>query len=121
MWEVAHLAPLPSKTRQLSRFAPSGASDTGVRWSGRRAGARPGAPPTFLRGYTPRVRDEIPDARDGLTRKERVVLWVLGRTQAERDGRAVPLTQLYGRVVEHVDMSMAELQTIAERLGARKK
>ena len=67
------------------------------------------------------MRDEIPDARDGLTRKERVVLWVLGRTQAERDGRSVPMTQLYGRVVEHVDMSMTELQAIVERLGARKQ
>ena len=64
--------------------------------------------------------DEIPDARDGLTRKERVVLWVLARTQEERGGRNVPLAMLYGRVIEHVDMSIAELQEIVARLGARR-
>ena len=28
--------------------------------------------------------DKIPDVRDGLTREERVVLWVLHETQKER-------------------------------------
>lgn len=63
-------------------------------------------------------RDSIPDVRDGLTRKERVVLWVLGQVQAERGGRNVPTAMLYGRVVEHVDMSVDELQRILVRLGA---
>ncbi len=63
--------------------------------------------------------DDIPDARDGLTRKERIVLWVLARTQAENGDRNVPLTMLYGRVVEHVDMGITELQEIVARLGAR--
>ncbi|HSO34764.1 MAG TPA: hypothetical protein VLT33_19655 [Labilithrix sp.] len=62
--------------------------------------------------------DELPDARDGLTRKERIVLWVLSTTQAERSDRNVPLAQLYGRVLEHVDLSVAELQEIVARLGA---
>lgn len=66
------------------------------------------------------MSDELPDARDGLTRKERVVLWVLSTTQAERGDRNVPLPLLYGRVVEHVDMSIAELQQIVARLGARR-
>jgi hypothetical protein len=66
------------------------------------------------------VNDELPDARDGLTRKERVVLWVLAEVQAERGGRDVPLPLLYGRVVEHADMSVAELQEIVARLGARR-
>lgn len=60
--------------------------------------------------------DDIPDVRDGLTRKERVVLWVLHRTEAELDGRNVPTAMLYGRVVEHVDMSVDELQDILRRL-----
>ena len=64
--------------------------------------------------------DEIPDARDGLTRKERVVLWVLSNLQAEEGGRSIPLPMLYGRVVEHVDMSVAELQELVARLGARR-
>ena len=66
------------------------------------------------------VRDELPDVRDGLTRKERVVLWVLATTQAERGDRNVPLPLLYGRVIEHIDMSIAELQEIVARLGARR-
>ncbi|MGZ3449476.1 MAG: hypothetical protein ACXWUG_06410 [Polyangiales bacterium] len=64
--------------------------------------------------------DAIPDARDGLTRKERIVLWVLGKTQEERGGRNVSTAMLYGRVVEHVDMSVDELQRILQRLGALK-
>ncbi len=63
---------------------------------------------------------ELPDVRDGLTHKERIVLWVLGKTQAERGDRHVPTTMLYGRVVEHVDMSMNELMAILARLGARR-
>jgi len=66
------------------------------------------------------VSDELPDARDGLTRRERIVLWVLSTTQAEREGRDVPLPMLYGRVLEHIDMSVAELQEIVARLGARR-
>lgn len=63
--------------------------------------------------------DDLPDGRDGLTRKERVVLWVLGRTQVELGGRSVPLPMLYGRVIEHVDMSIDELQRIVQCLTGR--
>ncbi len=62
---------------------------------------------------------DVPDARDGLTRKERVVLWVLQRTERERKGRGVRAAMLYGRVIEHVDMSIAELMQIVERLSSR--
>ena len=61
--------------------------------------------------------DDIPDARDGLTRKERVVLWVMQRAEAERKGRGVRAAMLYGRVVEHVDMSIEEFMSIVERLS----
>ena len=64
--------------------------------------------------------DALPDVRDGLTRVERVVLWQLGEIQKERHGRDVPTAMLYGRVVEHVDMSVDELQRILQRLGALK-
>ena len=64
--------------------------------------------------------DDLPDARDGLTRKERVVLWQLAKCQEERAGRNVPTAVLYGRVLEHIDMSVAELQEIVARLGARR-
>lgn len=48
-----------------------------------------------------RWQDNLPDVRDGLTRRERIVLWQLGELQKERKGRNVPTAQLYGRVVEH--------------------
>ncbi len=64
--------------------------------------------------------DRIPDVRDGLTRVERVVLWQLGVLEKERNGRMVPTAQLYGRVVEYVDLTERELSAILARLGARK-
>jgi hypothetical protein len=66
------------------------------------------------------MTDDLPDARDGLTRKERVVLWALSQVQAERGERNVPLAMLYGRVLERVDVSVIEVQEIIARLGARR-
>ena len=63
--------------------------------------------------------DDIPDARDGLTRKERIVQWVLGRAEGERKGRGVRAAMIDGRVLEHVDMSIEELMQILERLSTR--
>ena len=64
--------------------------------------------------------DRLPDVRDGLTRVERVILWQLSLLEKERPGRNIPTAQLYGRVVEHVDISVGELQRVLGRLGARK-
>jgi hypothetical protein len=66
------------------------------------------------------IRDFLPDVRDGLTRQERVVLWVLYETQKERGGRNVPTAMLWGRVCEHIDLSPEELSAMLARLGARK-
>lgn len=66
------------------------------------------------------VVDVIPDARDGLTREERVVLWVLHQTQKERGGRDVPTAMLWGRVCEHFYISPEDLSAMLARLGARK-
>jgi hypothetical protein len=63
--------------------------------------------------------DRIPDVRDGLTRIERVVLVELEKAQREFRGRNVPTATLYGRVVEHVDISVEELQTCLQRLVDR--
>ena len=60
----------------------------------------------------------IPDVRDGLSRKERIVLYCLNQIQEERNGRNVPTAMLYGRVVEHVNMSEQELQGILQRLSS---
>ena len=64
--------------------------------------------------------DRIPDVRDGLTREERVVLYVLHETQKERGGRNVPTAMLWGRVCEHFYISPEDLSLILARLGARK-
>lgn len=63
--------------------------------------------------------DTIPDARDGLTRTERIILYVLQETQRELNGRNVPTVMLYGRVVEYVNISEAELHVYLDRLGVR--
>ncbi len=65
--------------------------------------------------------DSIPDARDGLTRKERIILYVLHQTQRELDGRPVPSAMLYGRVLERIDISEAELDAWLEKLGIREQ
>lgn len=88
--------------------------------------------------------DFIPDARDGLTRAERVILWQLYELEKELGVRErpdgddtppmerggprnfalakrshVPTAMLYGRVVEYVDMSVQEFQHILQRLVGR--
>lgn len=60
-------------------------------------------------------RDGI-DARDGLTRLERVILWQLSLAQKERGDANVPTAMLYGRVLEHVDVSVDEFQRTLQKL-----
>jgi hypothetical protein len=61
--------------------------------------------------------DNFHDVRDGLTRKERIVLYCIYQLQKERGGLNAPTTMLYGRVVEYIDMSERELQLILQRLS----
>jgi hypothetical protein len=80
-----------------------------------------GAPPAPAarpqRRYPPlHLDDLIPDVRDGLTRSERVVLWMLHEAQKEFPGRNVPTALLYGRVVEHVNLSVPQFQNILARM-----
>lgn len=63
--------------------------------------------------------DLIPDVRDGLTRVERVILYCLHETQKEFPGRNVPTATLYGRVVEHIDISVPQFQKVLTRLVGR--
>jgi hypothetical protein len=63
--------------------------------------------------------DAVPDVRDGLTREERVVLYVLRQTQKERGDRNVPTAMLWGRVCEHLYISPRDLLETLARLGAR--
>lgn len=64
--------------------------------------------------------DDIPDVRDGLTRKERIVLYVLHQTQQERGDHNVPTPMLWGRVCEYFYISPEELSKMLARLGAMK-
>lgn len=59
---------------------------------------------------------EPPDARDGLTRLERVILWQLREAQQELGRDSVPTALLYGRVVEHINVSVEEFQAVLTRL-----
>jgi hypothetical protein len=63
--------------------------------------------------------EALPDVRDGLTRLERVILYVLHEAQTEFGGRHVPTALLYGRVVEHIDVSTQEFQRVLARLVGR--
>ncbi len=66
------------------------------------------------------AREHMADVRDGLSRRERVVLYVLHETQRERRGRNVPTAMLWGRVCEHFYISPEDLSKMLARLGARK-
>ncbi len=72
------------------------------------------------RGPAEQPADVLPDVRDGLTRKERVVLYVLHEAQKERGGRNVPTAMLWGRVCEHFYITPEELSEMLARLGARR-
>lgn len=63
--------------------------------------------------------DTIPDVRDGLTRTERIILYVFQEAQRELDGRNVPTVMLYGRVLEYVNLSEQELHLYLDRLGVK--
>jgi len=58
----------------------------------------------------------LPDSRDGLTRKERIVFYCIKQLQSERSGCNVPTIMLYGRVLEYIDISEEEFQNILQRL-----
>ncbi len=63
--------------------------------------------------HTHDPRDYLPDVKDGLTSRDRVVLQCLDDLQQECSGRHVPIGVFYGTVVEHVDMpSMITLRVV---------
>ena len=69
----------------------------------------------------PLHHDHLPDVRDGLTRLERIILYVLHQAERELGGRSVPTAMLYGRVLEYVDLSEQELQGCLARLAQRRE
>jgi hypothetical protein len=64
--------------------------------------------------------EDIPDVRDGLNGRERIVLYVLHQVQRERGDRNMPTAMLWGRVCEHFYISPEELSEMLARLGARR-
>ena len=58
---------------------------------------------------------DLPDVRDGLSRKERIVLFCIDKIQKELGGRNVPTPMLYGRVLEYIDISVEEMQLILQK------
>jgi len=58
----------------------------------------------------------LPDARDGLTRLERIILWQLHEAQKVLGRESVPTALLYGRVVEYINVSVEEFQLTLQRL-----
>lgn len=64
--------------------------------------------------------EDLPDVRDGLTRKERIILRVLHELQRERAYRNVPTALLWGRVCEYFYISPEELSETLARLGAQR-
>jgi len=65
------------------------------------------------------LKDIIPDARDGLTRVERIILTVLNNTQREMGDRHVSTFMVYGRVCEYIDISQEEFQCHLQRLTGK--
>lgn len=61
----------------------------------------------------------LPDVRDGLTREERIVLYCLRQIERELGGRNVPTSMLYGRVLEYINISVFELQSILQKTSTR--
>ena len=60
--------------------------------------------------------DDLPEVKDGLSKKERVVLYCLHELQKERGDKNVPSVMLYGRVVEQINISPDEFQRILARM-----
>ena len=64
--------------------------------------------------------DELPDVRDGLTRLERIILVTLAELEREHGGRHVPTMQLYGRVVERIDVGREAFQAALDALVGKR-
>ncbi len=81
---------------------------------------RPRPRPRYAPAPAGRPEDVLPDARDGLTRLERVILFTLAEAQRERGDANVPTAMLYGRVVARLDVSLVEfMATLSRLIGTR--
>ena len=60
-------------------------------------------------------RFNLPDVRDGLSHRERIMLWCLFELRKEHGDRRIAAGLLYGSVVQHVDMSVEDMKSILLR------
>ncbi len=60
-------------------------------------------------------RCNLPDVRDGLTHGERIVLSCLYELEQQYGERQIPTSMLYGRVIEHVDLSVEDMESVLIR------
>ena len=67
----------------------------------------------------PQYLDRLLDVRDGLTREQRLILYVLYEAEKERPGRKVPTLMLYGRVCEHIPISKERFMALLAHLVGR--
>ena len=63
------------------------------------------------------LKQTLPDARDGLTEKERIILYCLNQLQSELKREFVPTIMLYGRVCEFIDVTERDLQSVLQAFG----
>jgi len=61
---------------------------------------------------------EFSDVRDGLSRKQRVIIHCLHILEAEKPGCNISTCMLYGRVFEHIDIGVDEMQAILNTITA---
>lgn len=62
---------------------------------------------------------DLPHVADGLTRQERAVLVALAALEAERPERPVAAAAIYGRVVEHVPLSVPAFERLLAAMSGR--
>ena len=60
-------------------------------------------------------RFNLPDVRDGLTHRERIVLWCLHELRMEHGDGQIPTGMLYGSVFEHVNMTVGDMKSTLVR------
>ena len=60
-------------------------------------------------------RFNLPDVRDGLTHRERIVLWCLHDLQKEHGDGQIPTGMLYRSVFENVNMTVGDMKSILVR------
>lgn len=64
--------------------------------------------------------NDLPSIRDGLTRKQRIIIQCINKLEVELGGRNVPTALLYGRVIEYMDISIEEMQLVLQELIGNK-